>query len=278
MATSNIPGQAGPSVPLDAAAVFDASVQLPMFDKAEPDAWFILADANFNLRKVTDSRTKYWYVLSKFDSTTLRKLSTFLKRPRSDDPYQELRDKLCQTYEPPLEQKIDALLAVTDMGDERPVEFGLELQHLALEASINDILKQIFLRCLLQHIITAITSSLNDKFETIMMAADKAWTAAVASGMSTSMSAASVAAITRTSSSAGRRGRCQRGSRSASQTTTLTLCSFHKKFGDATRKCAPGCSHWSEDRPHDTPATSVFHGEESLDGEDANVGTASEKF
>ena len=88
-----------------------------------------------------------------------------------------------------------------------------------------------------------------------MMAADKAWTAAAASGTSTSMSAASVAVITRTSSSAGRRGGRQQGSRSASQTTTLTLCSFHKKFGDAARKYAPGCSCWSEDRPRDTPAT-----------------------
>ena len=58
---------------------FGASVQLPMFDRAEPDAWFILANAHFNLRKVRDPNTKYWYVLSKFDAATIRKLSTFLK-------------------------------------------------------------------------------------------------------------------------------------------------------------------------------------------------------
>ena len=102
-----------------------------MFDKAEPDAWFILAEANFNLRKVTDSSTKYWYVLSKFDATTLRKLSTFLKLPRGDDPYQELRDKLCEMFEPPLEQKLDTFLALTDIGDKHPAEFGLEIQRLA---------------------------------------------------------------------------------------------------------------------------------------------------
>ena len=93
--------QPGPAVQVDAAAVFDASVQLPMFDKTEPDAWYILTEANFNLRKVTDSRTKYWYVLSKFDATTLRKLSMFLKLPRGKDQYQELRDKPCETFEPP---------------------------------------------------------------------------------------------------------------------------------------------------------------------------------
>ena len=38
---------AGSAVQVDAASVFGASVPLPMFDRAEPDAWFILADANF---------------------------------------------------------------------------------------------------------------------------------------------------------------------------------------------------------------------------------------
>ena len=147
MATSNVQA--------DAASVFDAVVQLPMFDKAEPDAWFILAEANFNLRKVTDSQTKYWYVLSKFDSSTLRKLSTFLKSPRVDDPYRELRRMLCKTYEPPLAQKIDALLAMSDAGNKRPSEFGLELRCLASDASVDNFLKRIFVRCQPPSIVTA---------------------------------------------------------------------------------------------------------------------------
>ena len=131
MATAKTPDDNKPSsVHLDA-SVFGASVQLPVFDKIEPDAWFAIADANFALRKVTDSTTKYYYVLSKLDSTILRKLSTFLKLLRGDDPYREIRDKLCRTYEPPLEQKLDALPATNNIGDERPAEFSMELQRLA---------------------------------------------------------------------------------------------------------------------------------------------------
>ena len=63
------------------------SYQLPTFDKAKSNAWFHIADANFGLRKVTDPTTKYYYVLSKLDSTTLRKLSMFLDRLRGADPY-----------------------------------------------------------------------------------------------------------------------------------------------------------------------------------------------
>ena len=65
----------------DSALVYGATVQLPTFDKAEPRAWFRIADANFGIRCVTDPVTKYYYVLSKLDSETLRKLSAFLDCP-----------------------------------------------------------------------------------------------------------------------------------------------------------------------------------------------------
>ena len=109
------------ATPFDAAAVFGASVQLPSFDKVDPETWFTVADANFALRKVTDATMKY-YVLSKLDAATLRQLSAFLKQPKGDDPYKEIKDELCEAYEPPLEEKLDALFALTDIGDERPKE------------------------------------------------------------------------------------------------------------------------------------------------------------
>ena len=83
-----------PSVHLDV-AVFGASFQLPAFDKVEVKTWFVVADSNFALRKVTDSTTKYYYVLSKLDASTLRKLLAFIRRPRGSDPYGEIKEMLC---------------------------------------------------------------------------------------------------------------------------------------------------------------------------------------
>ena len=85
MATSNGQEVKPSTVHLDT-AVFGASVQLPAFDKVEAETWFAVADANFALRKVTDPLTKYYYLLSKLDASTLRKLSSFIKRPRGDNP------------------------------------------------------------------------------------------------------------------------------------------------------------------------------------------------
>ena len=158
--------------------MYGATVQLPVFDKLEPRAWFRIADANFGIRRVTDSVTKYYYVLSKLDSETLRKLSAFLDLPLGADPYLDLRQKLCTTFEPPLEAKLDAFLATNDAGDERPAQFGLELQRLLANATTDDLCKRVFLRSIKPSIVTAITGSLAGNFETVMAAADKAWMAA----------------------------------------------------------------------------------------------------
>ena len=179
MAT-NKPPEVKPSIQLDT-AVFGATVQLPVFNKDEPASWFCVAEANFALRKVTDSRTKYYYVLLKLDLATLKKLSAFLQVPRGDDPYNEIWRKLCKAFEPPLEQKLDTLLAISDAGDERPSEFGLEFQRLLSGAKAEDLLKRIFLRSIRPSIVTAITAYLKADFEMLVAVADEAWTVSEAS-------------------------------------------------------------------------------------------------
>ena len=89
--------QCGPPIHLNPALVYGASVQLPTFDKAEPNSWFRIADANFGLQKVTDSKTKYWYVLSKLDSTNSGKAVDVPRpsegrRPLPGDSQQAVQD------------------------------------------------------------------------------------------------------------------------------------------------------------------------------------------
>ena len=151
------------------------AVQLPVFNHLSPSSWFHLADANFHLHGITKSDTKFWYVMSKLDQETLCKLSAFLAKPRGDDPYGEIRELLCTTYEPQLEQKLDALLAITNMGDGRPSEFTLELRRLLDTASTEDILKRIFVRSLPTRISNAISANMDGSLEALTRAADKAW-------------------------------------------------------------------------------------------------------
>ena len=215
--------------------------------------------------------TRYYYVLSKLDATTLRKLSTFLKHPCGADPYLKIGRQLCKAFEPSMEQKLDTLLATTSMGDERPMEFGLELQRLLGEATTDDILKRIFLRSAPPAITTAIKGFRKAKFKDLLEAAEDAWATEAAQSAAPSATVAAVATPA-SSQRRGSRGGWQRGGRSSGQPRMVQLCFFHHKFGDAAKRCNPACVKWNNHNRARDSGTQVFQVEECLDGEDAEVG------
>ena len=137
---------------------------------------------------------------------------------------------------------------------------------------MDDVLKRIFLRSLPPAIVTAITGSLSAKFDIVMEAADRAWTAAAARPATVSVSA--ISGPPGSAARGSRLGGRQRGPRSSGQVENLALCSFHRKFSDAARKCVTGCSRWNEDRLRNAPVAHVLHVEETLDGENAQEDTA----
>ena len=150
------------------------AVQFPTFNRLAPSVWFHLADANFHLRGIKQSDTKYWYVVSKLDPDTLRKLSAFLDQTKGDDPYAEIRAILCKTYEPKLQQKLDAFLSANDLGNERPSEYALELRRYLANAKLEDLLKQVFVRSLPKHLANAVSGIQDTSFDALVEAANRA--------------------------------------------------------------------------------------------------------
>ena len=253
------------------------AVQLPTFNRLAPSAWFHLADANFHLRGIKTSETKYWYVVSKLDQETLKKLSAFLAKPRGPDPYTEIREVLCTAYEPQLEQKLDALLATKELGDDRPAEFLLELRRLCADATVDDILKRIFVRSLPTRLADAISGNLDGSLDALARAADKAWALAANNGATVAAVSATtapvppdsigvpvgtghpIAAVTAGAPARGRGSR-QRGNRQVRpESRAVVLCPFHVKWGDAARRCLPTCSRWQARAPQQ-----VFQVEEAM--------------
>ena len=240
------------------------AVQLPAFNKLAPASWFHLADANFHLRGIVQSETKYWYIVSKLDADTLRKLSAFLASKKGADPYGKIRAILCDTYEPKLKQNLDALLESREIGDERPSEYALELHCLLANGTTDDILKRIFIRSLPKNLANAISPSSDGSFDALAKAEDKAWSLAASSSTETSVhTVGSASALPR-----GRTGRQQAKLRNDCK--NVILCRFHIKWGNAAKRCLQGCSRW-EPKGHQQ-GTQVFHVEE----EEPEVDTVSE--
>ena len=150
------------------------AVQLPAFMKTSPSAWFHLCDANFFIWKVTDSEMKYWYIVSKLDEDTLRKIHKFLEKPLGKDPYKYIRDRLCITFEPTVEQRLDAQLSSSSIGSEKPSEFMAELDRLASGLTIDDIKRRLLVQAMLERISTAISHILGTTVD-LVKAVDKSW-------------------------------------------------------------------------------------------------------
>ena len=130
------------------------SVQLPMFNKASPSSWFKICEANFFVRGITTSTTKYWHVVAKLDGETLDKIQRYLERDLGDDPFEDLKKHLCKVYQPTKQQRLDQFLTTTTQVA---------------------IIRRVFIRSLPSRIATAITGNGAATLEKLGDLADEAW-------------------------------------------------------------------------------------------------------
>ena len=66
------------------------SVQLPKFNRSSPRSWFRICEANFNVRGVKASETRYWHAVSMLDEETQEEIQEFLEADLGEDPYGNL--------------------------------------------------------------------------------------------------------------------------------------------------------------------------------------------
>ena len=73
-------------------------IKLPPFFKQQPQRWFTQAEAQFELRQVTQESTKYCYVLQSLDQDTNARVSEFTDKKPASDPYTTLKEALLKEY------------------------------------------------------------------------------------------------------------------------------------------------------------------------------------
>uniref|UniRef100_A0A5S6PZB0 DUF7041 domain-containing protein n=1 Tax=Trichuris muris TaxID=70415 RepID=A0A5S6PZB0_TRIMR len=76
-----------PDGPSNAEAVTSAaSLKLPVFWHKAPKLWFAQAEAQFHIRKITSSLTKYYYTIASLPDTIATDVDDLLV-PATADPY-----------------------------------------------------------------------------------------------------------------------------------------------------------------------------------------------
>ena len=226
-------------------------------------AWFLQAEAQFNLRKISDSTTKFFHIIQVLSEEMMQKVMHLVSSPPADDPYGALKAELLKATALSDKQRYAAATREVVLGDSKPSELLARLKTLFPSGNPDDsFFRQLFLEKLppiAQTIIAAAPSTSTTQELAVM--ADKVVEAhflqsPIASVQKPTSSteetlAKQVAdlqlAVTNLSAQLNRRDRSNsRHSRSPSRRRLIEpengKCFYHTNFGENARKCKPPCS------------------------------------
>ena len=237
------------------AAVNNVAVKLPEFWVADPDMWFMQAEAAFRTARINQSRTKFDHVLMRLPaavSTALRSTITAAVNEAVENPYEQLRTKLLAIYGKTRWQRAFALLDHPDLGDRRPSALMSDMVALLPEdAQPNTLFLALFLRRLPPSLRDHLAAADLDTADEMAELADKLWDAR--NSQSISAVADSVAAVrpfspSRSGRSPDRRPQQQQHHRQSTphRGRDSSWCRNHRRFGDKTKNCTAPCSYSAE--------------------------------
>ncbi|GFO46064.1 retrovirus-related pol polyprotein [Plakobranchus ocellatus] len=79
-------------------AVDSVALKLPTFWVSSPLAWFAQAEAQFELRKITQDDTRYYHVVASFDTNTAKRALPIITAPPPTEKYKAIEDFLTSAY------------------------------------------------------------------------------------------------------------------------------------------------------------------------------------
>lgn len=227
-------------------------VKLPPFWTADPALWFIQVESQFAARRITADATKYHYVVSSPPPSIASEIRDLLLSPPADKVYEALKATLIRRVVPSESQRLQRLLHDASLGDRTPSQLLWHMQQLLGDKGDgldSLLLREIFLQKIPPNVRMVLTASNEDDLAKLAELADKI----------IAVAPTSVAAITSIPSPHEELQEMKNEisrlvdsvavlhtastSQSASQARTKrqNLCWYHRKFGNAARKCVPPC-------------------------------------
>ncbi len=226
------------------------AMKLPLFWVDNPRMWFQTAEAQFRIKNITHSLTKFDHVLARIPSELMISLADVLKAAMatvnpSKDPYQELKDRLLEATLPGPYKMLDSLLDHPALGDSRPSKMMDEMLNLLPPKVVPDLLfNALFLRRLPANLRQVLAVQKHETQHALAKAADELFDSgapAAAAGISVAATDNEACALPVSHSTGGRSPPRSSHARSA---TPARMCFFHYRYADKAKKCEPPCS-WS---------------------------------
>ena len=200
------------------------AIKLQTFWAQQPEVWFLQAEAQFHIRKITDDTTKFCYVVAALDQETSDRVFDTLSAPPADSKYTDLKQRLLTTFGLSKRERAYKLLHLHPLGDRKPSELMDEMLSLLADHGFCFLAEQLFLEQLPEDIRLQLS---NDDFthpRVLATKGDVLW-------IGKKQAATTINKVT---------------SQPKNQITTThqqNWCFYHKRFGDNANNCKAPCNH-----------------------------------
>ena len=229
------------------------SVKLPSFWTDSPEVWFLQAEAQFENKGITVSRTKFTHCVAALPQDVACRLLDLVRAPPAD-PYAALRRRLIQMYSLSDFQRYQALQSLPLLSDQRPSELMDKMLVLLPEdEKPGFFFRGLFLDRLPADIRAHLLSESIKDPRGMALRADELWSVrgrSVPVQVLSDHQVEDVYALPRDSSSrTGARGsRTRSTSRSTApddgrRSRAVSVCWYHRRWGAEANQCRSPCSY-----------------------------------
>lgn len=242
-----------------------SAVQIPVYNRSDPQLWFIMCESTFALatpKPITESATKYNYVVAHLPPDIASLVRDLLLKPDPTDPYTQLKTELISRSGESSTQEIRQLLSGEELGNRKPSELLRNMKRRAESLSVPDkLMLELFLQRLptsVQSILASVSDLTLDKAADISdrileVTAVPVQSFAVSQAITPSSEERILSEIEKLNKRIDKlqvsRGRSpfrnfRNKSRERSRSKTREVCWFHRRFGKKCReeKCVSPCS------------------------------------
>ena len=246
--------------------VHNVSVKLPVFWAENAEVWFAQADAQFAIKQVTRSATKFYHCVAALAKEDAAQIIDLIRAPPALDPYETLKRRLVQLYELNGYQRFEALLSLPLASDQKPSNLmNRMLALLPEDYKVGFIFRGLFLRRLPSDIRTHLLQDDISDPRALALKADELFQSFGSrpvsslfpqdSDVSLELFPGEVNALRRQKKSSVSGSRSSSGSKqipSSSRSNsrrpaqTSSLCWYHRAHGENAEHCRQPCSWVSE--------------------------------
>ncbi len=261
----NVAAAAQPAVPPT------ATVKLPSFWLAAPEAWFGVAEAQFELRHVADEKTRYYHVLAALPEVTVRAIADLVGGTVPEDAYTQVKRRLLATHALTEFQRLEKLLQLQQLSAQRPSELLADMMQLCPAGeSATKLFRMLFLHKMPQELRIILAEDSVSELQQLAARVDVLWThhggagggpvvAAVSPNEEPDEDISTVAAVggnpprVKTWNWRGKPGQARGGRQASGQDgggsappdggkQRVWLCSQHYQHGKGAQSCTPPCA------------------------------------